>query len=282
MPLVVFRADELGQNLPALGRVRIASCDRAAYALRLGNVSGCERFPDSGEAAFAAKFGCRLRFGVLDHATPKSEERPRLIKAKPLCLAIGKFDANRRLRTVYTVFRPQRTARRKDVTRRARAPVLHDKRSVMRASIRPANAMPTTHSPNGVRCRILHVTQNEADHRLLCEVVRGRQELAITHAPSGEDALSILDNPPNADAQPNVVFLSWFLPGTMSGEEVLRRMKSSGNILAAQDEIRHIYALGASCVMSKPISLSEFDANMRTFASFWGHVAVLPFCRQEL
>jgi hypothetical protein len=68
----------------------------------------------------------------------------------------------------------------------------------------------------------------------------------------------------------------------MSGEEVLRRMKSSGNILAAQDEIRHIYALGASCVMSKPISLSEFDANMRTFASFWGHVAVLPFCRQEL
>jgi CheY-like chemotaxis protein len=162
----------------------------------------------------------------------------------------------------------------------------------MRASIRPANAMPTTPSPNGVRCRILHVTHNEAEHRLLCEVVRGRQELAITHAPSGEEALSILDNPPNADAQPNVVFLSWFLPGTMSGEEVLRRMKSSGNMraipviiftsLAAQDEIRRIYALGASCVMGKPISLSESEANMRTFASFWGHVAVLPFCRQEL
>jgi CheY-like chemotaxis protein len=152
--------------------------------------------------------------------------------------------------------------------------------------------MRTTLLPNGNRCRVLHVTQNEADHRLLCEIVQEGQELAITHAPSGEDALSILDNSPDADAQPNVVFLSWSLPGTMSGEEVLRRIKCSAKIRATpviiftslpfQDEIRRIYALGASCVMGKPLSLDQFEANMRTFASFWGHVAVLPFCRQEV
>jgi DNA-binding NarL/FixJ family response regulator len=78
----------------------------------------------------------------------------------------------------------------------------------------------------------------------------------------------------------------------MSGEEVLRRIKCSAKMraipviiftsLTVPDEIRRIYALGASCVMGKPLSLDEFDANMRTFASFWGHVAVLPFCGQDV
>ncbi len=149
-------------------------------------------------------------------------------------------------------------------------------------------SIPTFSVPNGVRCRILHVTDNEVDYRLLRECVRDHPELSITHAITGESALDILDHPPNADEQPNVVFLSWFLP-TMTGEDVLKRIKSDVRFkpipvivftsVTEYDEINRIYALGASCVIRNPMDFNVFMDVMQSFVDFWGRVATLPFCR---
>jgi CheY-like chemotaxis protein len=148
--------------------------------------------------------------------------------------------------------------------------------------------MPTPLPPNGIRCRILHVTDNEPDHRLLHEVVRDRPELALTHVETGEAALDLLNSPLSPDKQPNVIFVSWFLPG-MSGEELIEQLKTQANTKALpivvftsvieSDEITRIYSLGASCVLGKPLDLDDFTSTMRVFAEFWGQVARLPYCR---
>jgi CheY-like chemotaxis protein len=148
--------------------------------------------------------------------------------------------------------------------------------------------MRTSLPPSGIRCRILHVSDNEPDHRLLHEVVRDRLDLALTHVETGEAALDLLSSPLQPDEQPNVIFVSWFLPG-MSGEELIRRLKTQANTKALpivvftsvteSDEITRIYSLGASCVLGKPLNFDDFTSTMRVFADFWGQVARLPYCR---
>jgi two-component system, chemotaxis family, response regulator Rcp1 len=148
--------------------------------------------------------------------------------------------------------------------------------------------MPTPLPPNGIRCRILHVTDNEPDHRLLQEVVRDQPELALTHVQTGEAALDLLSSNLTRDTQPNVVFVSWFLPG-MSGEELIANLKTQESTKALPvvvftsisdaEEITRIYSLGASCVLGKPLDLDDFASSMRVFAAFWGRIARLPYCR---
>jgi CheY-like chemotaxis protein len=147
--------------------------------------------------------------------------------------------------------------------------------------------MPTPLPLNGIRCRILHVTDNEPDHRLFEEVIRDQPDLALTHVETGEAALDLLRSGLSRDEQPNVVFVSWFLPG-MSGEELIASLKTEEKTKALPvvvftsvtdaDEITRIYSLGASCVLGKPLDLDDFTSSMRVFAAFWGQVARLPYC----
>ena len=146
--------------------------------------------------------------------------------------------------------------------------------------------MPFTPAPRRSRCRILHVTDNEADYRLLAEVVRDDERLSLAWAPTGESALELLGRPPSRES-PNVVLLSWVLP-MLSGEEMLRTMKADEKLRTIPvivstftvdvADVQRMYALGASCVVDKPHALDEFYEVIRGFALFWGRVAVLPFC----
>jgi CheY-like chemotaxis protein len=143
--------------------------------------------------------------------------------------------------------------------------------------------------PPSVRCRILHVTSNTADNHLLSEVLSDHPEVCLSHAISGEEALKALDQAPHTDAQPNVVFLSWYLAaGGMSGEDVLTTLKSNDKLRAfpvviftstlTKDQVTRMYLLGANCVMNKPLNWDEYETCIRSFAFFWTNVAVLPFC----
>jgi CheY-like chemotaxis protein len=145
--------------------------------------------------------------------------------------------------------------------------------------------MPTHHPSHGIRCRILHITDNEADDQLLREVVSDYPDVSVTHAVTGESALDILGHPPSGDAQMNIVFLSWFLP-MMTGEDVLKIIKSDGRLIPIpvivftsirdSDEIRRIYTLGANCVITKSFNPTDLST-IETFVAFWGRVATLPF-----
>ena len=136
-------------------------------------------------------------------------------------------------------------------------------------------------------CHILHVTDNDADHRLFGELVDKNPALVLDHATSAIEALNKL-NSAGQKERPNFVWIDWVLSGAMSGEELLAALKSDhvfksipvlvfANALAPGD-IKKIYGLGASCVVMRKLALDEFAHTVDLIYRFWGSIATLPYC----
>jgi two-component system, chemotaxis family, response regulator Rcp1 len=137
------------------------------------------------------------------------------------------------------------------------------------------------------RCHILHVTDNDPDHRLLVELIQKKPTLVLERASTAAECLDRLRSSPQAD-RPNLIMIDWMLPGVMLADELLTTLKTdkifrSIPVLVFTStiqpgEIDRIYGLGANCVIFRNFDLDEFVEAVEMIYGFWGTIASLPYC----
>mgnify|MGYP000934541527 CR=1 FL=1 len=136
--------------------------------------------------------------------------------------------------------------------------------------------------------RVLLVEDNPGDADLTRETLE-EDKVAVDVTVVGDGALA-LDylhrRPPYADApRPDLVLLDLNLP-KVGGAEVIAEAKASPELRAipfvvlsssdTESEVARLYALGASCYVTKPVGLAEFQKIVRSIENFWFSVVKFP------
>lgn len=134
----------------------------------------------------------------------------------------------------------------------------------------------------------LLVEDNPGDADLTRETLESSRLLIdIAVAIDGPQALAYLRRESEfAEARrPDLVLLDLNLP-KLSGTEVLRELKADPSLKTipvvvltssdAERDIARCYELGASCFVTKPVGLPEFQAIVRSIEGFWFTVVRLP------
>src|SRR5689334_22001051 len=137
-----------------------------------------------------------------------------------------------------------------------------------------------------IRCRILYVTDSDADYRLFVELMQPDRYFSIERATRGVTALDELPKRGRADL-PNLILTRWLLP-SMTGAEFVGRLKADPKlrmipvILLGADltpeEVDEGYAAGVACVLPKPFDLDGLKDVCKSIKAFWVSVARLPLC----
>ena len=130
--------------------------------------------------------------------------------------------------------------------------------------------------------QLIYVDDNPGDQRLLKESVRGRDHLQLAVASSGEELLTLLDQP---EELPRLVLLDWNLPG-LSGVELLRRIKDDPKLRTTPvivfttnlppDKVSAIYNERANCIVEKPMAFDGFAELIDKIDEFWLRTTILP------
>ena len=134
------------------------------------------------------------------------------------------------------------------------------------------------------RCRILHITDDDADHRLVRELFGGKGAFTVEHA-AGSDAALLLLRERAPHERPNLIIMPWSPSG---GPELIQILKDDSMLRtipvvvlttgAVSDDYDYIWSLGAAAVVEVPPNV---DAAMSAFAAlrrFWTEVVHLPNC----
>ena len=137
-----------------------------------------------------------------------------------------------------------------------------------------------------VRCRILYVTDSDADFRMFIEMMQPDKSFTIERATAGVTALDELSTRSRADL-PNLILTRWLLP-SMTGADFVRRLKADPKlrlipvILLGADltpeDVDAGYAAGVACVLPKPFDLDALRDLCESIKTFWISVARLPLC----
>jgi chemotaxis family two-component system response regulator Rcp1 len=135
---------------------------------------------------------------------------------------------------------------------------------------------------------ILLVEDNFGDIRLTQEILKDskiRNELIIAH--NGEEALAYLHGQPEDSnmVRPDLIMLDLNLP-KKGGIEVLAQIKEDPQLKRipvvvltsskAEEDILKTYNLHANCYISKPVSLEQFCAVVKSIENFWLTIVKLP------
>ena len=136
--------------------------------------------------------------------------------------------------------------------------------------------------------RLLLVEDNPGDAELTREALASGKLLVEIHVVvDGQDALDyLLGVGRHAGAQlPDLILLDLNLP-KMDGREFLREMKQHAQLRSipvvvltssdAEKDVVQSYELGASCFITKPVGLSEFQTIVQSIQDFWFTVVRLP------
>ncbi len=141
---------------------------------------------------------------------------------------------------------------------------------------------------DGSVTQVLLVEDNSGDVRLVTEALgelQDRMELNIVH--DGSEAIAFLRREGAFAQAPHMdlVLLDLNLP-RRDGREVLAEMKGDVNLRRtpvivfsssnAQADIAACYDLHANCYVIKPFGLEEFTGTVKSIASFWLGMAILP------
>lgn len=136
--------------------------------------------------------------------------------------------------------------------------------------------------------RILQVEDNPGDAELTREALSAsRLHVSIDTVGDGQDALDYLRNvsPFENAPRPDLILLDLNLP-RMDGGQVIAAIKEDPKLRsipvviltssAAESDIVESYARGASCFVTKPVGLDEFQKIVRSVGDFWFTIVRLP------
>lgn len=129
--------------------------------------------------------------------------------------------------------------------------------------------------------RILLVEDNPGDVRLFREALKAAEcEAEFFSCSEGDRAMQSV-----RECAPDVVVLDLNLPA-MNGHEILAQLKADERLrmlpvviwssTSAREEIRKTYLSGASCFVSKPLTLDDTFDLVRDFCCMWFRRASLP------
>jgi CheY-like chemotaxis protein len=132
--------------------------------------------------------------------------------------------------------------------------------------------------------RLLLVDDNDDDIALMrLAFRRAGTNCSVAAAAGGDAALAHLASP--TEPRPDLVLLDWRMPGT-SGLEVLRTIRADPRLLGLPvvvfsssddpEDVKDAYAAGATCYLTKPPGLSEYEALAHKLHSFWCCGVQLP------
>jgi len=136
--------------------------------------------------------------------------------------------------------------------------------------------------------RVLLVEDNPGDVDLIRDTLEnGPHKVEMSVASDGAAASDyLLRRGRYADAErPDLILLDLNLPG-VDGRQVLAEVRMHGQLRAipvvvltssdAASDIVASYQAGASCYVTKPGDLSEFQSAVKSIETFWFKVAKLP------
>ena len=136
--------------------------------------------------------------------------------------------------------------------------------------------------------RVLLVEDNPGDVDLIRDTLEnGPHKVEMSVASDGAAASDyLLRRGRYADAErPDLILLDLNLPG-VDGRKVLAEVRMHGQLRAipvvvltssdAASDIVASYQAGASCYVTKPGDLSEFQSAVKSIETFWFKVAKLP------
>jgi two-component system response regulator len=134
------------------------------------------------------------------------------------------------------------------------------------------------------KTRVLYVTANAADFRLLREAMGETPDVDMAHAGNAGQVLAVVEHANRAN-RPNLIITSWALP-EMTGAEMISRLKADPELrtipvivftIATSDEqIGQMYSAGAACVILSPVDFEAFTHVADMLKRFWLGLARLP------
>jgi len=137
------------------------------------------------------------------------------------------------------------------------------------------------------RCRILHVTDDDAQHCLLTNILQPDNSFSIERIRTGIQALKVLNSRPT-DLLPNLVIVPWMLP-LLTSREFTREMKSDERLRAIplivisaslpSEEVLALYNAGVSCVVATGTEYDPLCLALRALKNLWVDCAILPYSR---
>ena len=135
--------------------------------------------------------------------------------------------------------------------------------------------------------RILIVEDNPADIDLITDILAARDDVEISSAKDGVEALQRLneDGAWHEAGRPTLILLDLNLPrkdgrhvlAVLKGDDVLRKIPVV--ILSSSEsdiDIIGCYHLGANSYLTKPVTLADYRATVRSIETFWLGSAKLP------
>ena len=134
---------------------------------------------------------------------------------------------------------------------------------------------------------VLLVEDNPADADLTSETLTEGNEIDLSVAKDGVEALELLHNDSSWSEQgrPTLILLDLNLP-RKDGRQVLAALKTHDLLRRipvivlssseSEGDITNCYELGANCYITKPMDLQAFRAAVRSVEDFWLGKARLP------
>jgi len=142
---------------------------------------------------------------------------------------------------------------------------------------------------NGFK-KVILVEDNPADVELTKLAFKNLSiETDLVHCSNGKELLSLLGKEHHLD-EICYILLDLNMP-VLNGIEVLKIFHKDKELRKLpvivftssmqETDIQTCYALGANAYVLKPMSLSEFDATIKSISEFWGDVNVRASVRQK-
>jgi CheY-like chemotaxis protein len=140
-----------------------------------------------------------------------------------------------------------------------------------------------------VSCRILHVTDDDADHHLFVQTLKADSAIVVERLHSGVETLRVLRARASHEL-PSLIIIPSLLP-LLTGIEFIHEIKSDDRlqvipviVFAAtlpEGEAARLYEAGAACVVYKGGDLDAYERAIRSFQKFWIDIAILPSAGEE-
>ena len=134
---------------------------------------------------------------------------------------------------------------------------------------------------------MLHVIDDDAQHRLVMNILQPDNSFSIERIQTGIQALKALHARPT-DQLPNLVIIPWIMP-LLTSREFTTEMKSDERLRAIPlivmssalpcEEVVALYSAGVSCVVATGTDYDTLCLALGALKNLWVDCAILPYSR---